>query len=208
MSETRAQKQEASAPEKVEDKLLRLLDADPDRANQRYQSLFQNLVKLFATRHCTDPENLAGETITRVYLALSNGLVIDLQLENFVFGVAKKILLEDYKRQRKAAVPLEELPAEQEPLTHPFDNNLDLPRWQQEIYHQCCQQCLQAFSEEQRNHLMLFYQGNREGEMKRQRKQLADQLGITTRALSSRMVRMREKLDFCIEACIKTQQNK
>jgi RNA polymerase sigma factor (sigma-70 family) len=208
MSETRAQKQEVAAPEAVEDKLLQLLDADPDRANQRYQSLFQNLVKLFATRHCADPENLAGETITRVYQALSTGLVINLQLENFVFGVAKRVLLEDYRRQRKVTVPLDELPAEREPFVNPLENNLDLPRWQQEICHQCCHQCLQVFSEEQRNHLILFYQGNREGEMKRQRKQLASQLGITPRALSSRMLRMREKLDLCIKNCVERRQDK
>src|SRR5262245_57641316 len=147
MSETPAQKQEVAAPEAVEDKLLQLLDADPGRANQRYQRLFQNLVKLFATRHCADPENLAGETITRVYQALSTGLLINLQLENFVFGVAMKALSEDYRRQRKATVPLAELPAEREPFVDPVDNNSDLPRWRQEICHQCCHQCLQVFSE-------------------------------------------------------------
>jgi hypothetical protein len=55
---------------------------------------------------------------------------------------------------------------------------------------------------------MLFYQGNREGEMKRQRKQLASQLGITPRALSSRMLRMREKLDLCIKNCVERRQDK
>src|SRR5262249_36931853 len=208
MSETRALKQEVLAPEAVEDRLLGLLDADPVRANRRYRHLFQQLVTLFTVRCCTDPENLASETITRVYYALSTGLEINAKVETFLFGVAKKILLEDYRRRRKATVPLDELPAARQPQVKPLENSPDVPKWEQDLSLQCCRHCLQAFSQEQRTQLILYYQGDQEGEMKRQRKQLAGQLGITTKALSSRMLRLREKLDLCINDCINRRQTK
>src|SRR5262249_44765086 len=108
----------------------------------------------------------------------------------------------------KADLPLEELPPGHEPHINPLDNPLDLPEWKQDLYHECLQRCLETLEEEQRDLLILFYQGNREGEMKQNRKQLALRLGTSTRALSSRILRLRGKLDLCIKACIERPKAK
>lgn len=202
MSETLFQKEGAVRENVAEDKLLPLFDSNPVRANDRYHRIFQKLVRFFAAQSCTDPEDLASETITRACRAVSTGLELTSQFETFLFGVAKNIAMEDYKRRRKADLPLEELPPGQEPYVDPPDNSLDLPKWKQDLYHECLQKCLQTLDEEKRGQLMLFYQGYQEGEMKSNRKQLAIRLGTNTKALSSRMLRLRGKLDQCIKACV------
>jgi RNA polymerase sigma factor (sigma-70 family) len=166
------------------------------------------LIRFFAARLCNDPEDLASETISRACRAISAGVELTSQFETFLFGVAKYIALEDYKRRQKTDLPLDELPPGHEPCIDPPDNTLELPKWKQDLYHECLEQCLQKLDKEQRDQLILFYQGNQEGEMKSNRKQLAAQLGTNIRALSSRMLRLRGKLDTCIKACVERHQAK
>ena len=206
MSETRFQKKEVVGEDAAEDKLLRLLDSNPARASDRYRRIFQKLVRFFTAQLCHDPEDLASETIIRVCRAISTGLELTSQFETFLFGVAKNIALEDLKRRQKADLPLEELPPEREPHVDPPDNLLDSPKWKQELYHECLQKCLETLDEGQRDQLILFYQGGQEGEMKKNRKQLAIRLGTNPRALSSRMLRLRGKLDLCIKACVERRK--
>lgn len=205
MSEAGVQRQEVVKREATADELLRWLDADPWRASQKYDRVFRKLVRFFAAQGCADSENLAGEALARTYQALSTGLELTAQLETFLFGVAKMILLEEHRRQRQAAIPLEALPAEQEPRVDPPSHLPGVPKWQQELYHACCEKCLHALGEAQCAQVLRFYEGRGEGEMKSNRKRLAAQLGINTRALSSRMLRVREKLEQCITACVNGQ---
>jgi DNA-directed RNA polymerase specialized sigma24 family protein len=188
-------------------KLLLLLDSDPDRASERYDRVYQKLIRFFAAQFCADPENLAGETIIRACDAISAGLTLTAQLETFLFGVARNVALEDHKRRRRADLPLEELPPRQEPRVDPCDPIQDLPEWKLEVYHDCLQKCLQGLDQEQREQVVLFYEGSEEGESKSIRKQLAIRLGTNTRALNSRMVRVRGKLDSCIRACVERKRS-
>jgi RNA polymerase sigma factor (sigma-70 family) len=201
MSETWLQEQRVVGADAAPERLLRLLDPNPARASERYDRIFQKLVRFFATQFCTDPEDLAGETIIRACRAVSAGLELTCQFETFLFGVAKNIALEDYRRRQKADLPLEELAPGKEPCVDPPDNALDLPKWKQDLYHECLELCLRTLDEDQRALLMQFYCGSQEGETKSNRKGMAIRLGTNTRALSSRMLRLRGKLDLCIKAC-------
>ena len=183
-------------------KLLRLLDSDPARAGERYRLTFQKLVRLFAAHLCRDPEDLAGETILRACRAIDGGLELTSQFETFLFGVAKNIALEDYKRRRKEHLPLEEMTAAHEPALDPLDDALGLPKWKQDLYHECLRRCLQNLDEQQRDELIQFYRGDQEGELKSNRKQLDLRLGTNTKALGSRMLRLRARLDLCIKECV------
>src|SRR5262249_18993623 len=147
---TRIQKEKVVGDGAAEDKLLHLFDTNPARASERYNRIFQKLIRFFAAQFCTDPEDLASETITRACRAISTGCELTSQIETFLFGVAKNIALEDYKRRQKADLPLEELPPGQEPHIDPPDKPLDLPKWKQDLYHECLQKCLQTLDEEQR----------------------------------------------------------
>ena len=202
MSERLRQEPAVFGDDVASDKLLRLLDSDPARAVERYRLTFQKLVKFFAAHLCRDPEDLAGETVIRACRAIAAGLELTSQVETFLFGVAKNIALEDYKRRRKEHLPLEELSPDQEPSFDPPDDALDLPKWKQDLYHECLRRCLQDLDEEQRDQLIQFYRGDQEGELKSNRKQLALRLGTNAKALGSRMLRLRVKLDLCIKECV------
>ena len=106
------------------------------------------------------------------------------------------------------ALALEAVSPGEEPRVDPGDRSLDLPKWKQDLYHECLAQCLETLDQEQRAQLLLFYQGRGEGERKRIRKQLAQRLGTNTRALSSRILRLRSKLDRCIKSCVERRRLK
>ena len=207
MSKTRVQKRGVVDPEPAYDQLLNLLGDTRVRAEERYDRLLQKLIRFFATQLCGDPEELASETITRACRAISSGLELTSRFETFLFGVAKNVALEDYRRRQKADLALEELPADREPRVHPTEDTVEPPRWKQDLYHECLQRCLETLEREQREQLILFYQGNHEGESKNNRRRLAISLGISTRALSSRMLRIREKLDQCIKVCVERKKS-
>src|SRR5689334_8976445 len=48
------------------EKLLVWLNADRDKAGQKYESIRQRLIYIFRQRGCSTPEDLADETIDRV----------------------------------------------------------------------------------------------------------------------------------------------
>jgi DNA-directed RNA polymerase specialized sigma24 family protein len=130
------------------------------------------------------------------------------EFETFLFGIAKNVALEDYRRRAKQVLTLEAVSPGEEPRVDPGDGSLDLPKWNQDLYHECLAQCLETLDQEQRAQLLLFYQGRGKGERKRIRKQLAQRLGTNTRALSSRILRLRSKLDRCIKSCVERRRLK
>jgi RNA polymerase sigma factor (sigma-70 family) len=206
MSEGTAHQRELIKDDTAQDQLLRLLDPDPQRASEQYHRIFQKLIRFFAAQFCTDPEDLASETIIRACRAISSGLKLTSQFETFIFGVAKNVALEEQRRHRKPLLPLEEIAPKDEPRFDPTENILELPNWKQDLYHKCLEKCLQTLDQQQRAWLFRFYQGDQEGEMKSNRKQLAVGLGISTKALSSRILRLREKLELCIKACVEQRE--
>ena len=58
------------------EQLLSVLDADRDRAGERYEVIRRKLLKFFEWRGCQRPDELADQTIDRVLEALAaSGLV-------------------------------------------------------------------------------------------------------------------------------------
>src|SRR5258707_5663204 len=77
------------------DTLLAWLDADRDRAGQKYESIRLRLIKIFTCRGCHEAEELADETINRVIARvdeIASGYRGDPAL--YFYGVSQRILLE------------------------------------------------------------------------------------------------------------------
>src|SRR5215831_13213906 len=87
-------RQEDLTPETFE-KLLEWLDRDRNRAGEKYEYIRMRLIKRFASRGCTEPEELADETLTRVAHKLKqiSGAYIG-NPASYCLGVANKIFLE------------------------------------------------------------------------------------------------------------------
>ncbi len=86
-------------------RLLDLLDASPVEAEKKLLALSERLVTYFRRRQCLEPEDMAAETIHRVVQRLSEGVAIDPGIEQFVFGVAKRVLMEGWRSARRKEIP-------------------------------------------------------------------------------------------------------
>jgi len=177
------------------DKLLDWLDADRERAGEKYEDIRHSLIKIFVWRGCDRAEDLADETINRV-MRKAGQFAETYQGDpaRYFYGVAKKVLLE-YKRKEFTLVsPLIIVNAaapEPEDVSDQEDSKFD-----------CLELCLQRLSQDDRDLIMLYYQKEKQAKVDF-RKELAEQIGIATNTLRVRAYRIRNFLLDCISKCLK-----
>jgi DNA-directed RNA polymerase specialized sigma24 family protein len=83
---------------------LGLFSADPEIAEREYADLRKRLVRFFQWNRTDDAEDLADETLFRVFRSLQEGRELSGSLQQYAHGIAKYVVKE--RRVRKA----EELP--------------------------------------------------------------------------------------------------
>lgn len=111
-------------------------------------------------------------------------------LRGYAYGIARLVLLERRRAPRFTAMDdVPELanrpsapPAGDDPLQH------------------CFERCLDTFEPESRAVLLGYYEGERQVKIANRRR-LAASLGISDNALRSRVQRLRERLEHCVQAC-------
>lgn len=168
------------------DKLLFWLNPDREKAGEIHEAIRFRLIKIFAKKGCFDAEDLADQTINVVASR------IDWLLANFVgnpalyfYGVARKIFQEHRN---------EKPPPEMPPL--------DPPDQELERMCICLDKCLDELDPDDRKLIMRYQEDDKQKRID-QRKQLADELGITRNALRVRIFHIRERLEKCVKACLK-----
>jgi DNA-directed RNA polymerase specialized sigma24 family protein len=167
------------------------LDLDRDRAGETYETLRRNLVQLFIWRGCRDPEADADETINRVIRKIDEGEEIR-DVIAYAHGVARRLLLEIFKKQEREQIGIDELPPlAAQPEGQDDDENGVL----------CLRRCLNRLPEESRQLIVLYYQGEKSVKIEN-RKRLAESLRITLNALRYRAFDLRQRLQGCIERCM------
>ncbi len=182
------------------DTLLAWLDADRDRAGQKYESIRLRLIKIFTCRGCHEAEELADETINRVIARvdeIASGYRGDPAL--YFYGVSHRILLE---YARKTHGPLTNVPADSAAValgTPPLVLTQDI-----EPEYQCLENCLERLPAEQRDLVVRYYQQERQAKIDH-RKLLATELGIAVNALRLRAHRIRLTLQRCVLDCMERQ---
>jgi DNA-directed RNA polymerase specialized sigma24 family protein len=173
------------------DQFLCLLDLDRDRAGESYETLRRNLIHLFIWRGCRDPETDADETINRVIRKIDEGEEVR-DVIAYAHGVARRLLLEIFKKQEREQIGIDELP----PLTAQPERQDD-----DENGVLCLRRCLNRLPEESRQLIVLYYQGEKSVKIEN-RKRLAESLRITLNALRYRAFDLRQRLQGCIERCM------
>jgi DNA-directed RNA polymerase specialized sigma24 family protein len=151
------------------DRLLTLLDPDPDKAAHSYLGLHFKLVKLFAWEGVLYAEALADETLNR--LAWTTTPVEDLPA--FVFGIARNVLRQHRRDQHRTGEP----PPSGEPIPEERMERLD--------------EALGELPPEERDLILGYYE---EGKPKAVRRDLCTQFGLSPNALRIRVCRIKEKL--------------
>jgi RNA polymerase sigma factor (sigma-70 family) len=171
---------------------LTCLDPDADRAGEKYESLRLTLTKFFDWRGAHFPEELADETINRVIRKIDEGQTVR-DIPTYCHGVARLVLLEKLKGPESRRADFEELPPAA--LVAPEPEEKDEKQ-------DCFEQCLKELPIESRQ-LILRYYGDEKREKINRRQAMAERLGIPLNALRSRAQRIRNRLEECVNGCMK-----
>ena len=173
------------------DKLLAAFGGDRESAGQKYLEIRSNLTRFFEWRGCSFPEDHADETINRMAKRVAEGEEI-LNHSGYAVGVARMLFLEISKgrqREQSALAEIGTMPAVYDPTD---DDESRLV---------CLKNCLQTLSPDNRDLILQYYQGDK-GEKIENRKKLLKRLGIPVNTLRMRTLRLREKLQSCVEECV------
>jgi DNA-directed RNA polymerase specialized sigma24 family protein len=175
--------------QEIFEQLLDWLDRDRNRAGVRYEKIRFQLIKIFMSRGCPVPEELADKTINRVARRLNDiaGTYTGDPAPYF-YGVAKMVYLE-YLRKKP------DLPS--------------LPSVQATGYDEekceCLRQCIAQLTPKNQELIMAYYgEGAKVNADKR--KKIAEQMGMEPNALWVRAHRIRERLRECVSECLKNKR--
>jgi DNA-directed RNA polymerase specialized sigma24 family protein len=186
------------------DILLACLDRDQERAGQKYENIRHSLITFFECRGSFSPEDHADDTINRVARRLAEGKQI--YVENpasYFYGVARNVLKEHWEAPDPASVPLESLPPLKELSDDPSRlHEQQLEQYQKEHRLDCLGHCLEGLASKDRELIAEYYKGETRVKIQN-RESLARKLGIPLNALRIRALRIREKLEDCVESCLK-----
>ena len=186
-----AARQKWTLTQEAFDRLLVALGGDRDSAAQKYLEIRSNLVRFFEWRGCSFPEDHADETINRIAKRVAEGEEI-LNYSGYAVGVARLLLLEINKGRQREQLALAEIGQASEVYEEKDDGEHRLV---------CLRSCLETLTTDNRALILQYYQGEK-GEKIQNRKKLMDQFGIPVNTLRMRALRLREKLQSCVEECV------
>jgi len=192
-SATAGPRQKWALTQEAWDGLLACLGQDRESAGEKYIEIRGNLTRFFEWRGCPFPEDHADETINRVAKRIAEGEEIR-NPSSYCVGVARMLLLEIAKGRAREQQALGEAAGSQ--LVMPDEDAAEGPI-------QCLRSCLQELPPDNRELIIEYYQGEK-GAKIQNRKRLTERFGVPVNTLRMRALRLREKLQACVEDCLRT----
>ena len=174
------------------DKMLACLDADRERAGEKYEQIRFSLVRFFQWRGCRFSEDHADETINRVARKLGQGEEFR-DIYTYTHGVARMVVMEVSKTAGREQSLAENL----QPTQPVLEDDGDLQERAE-----CLKPCLEGLPLESREMIVKYYQGER-GAKINNRQKLAEAFSVSPHVLRNRAFRLREKLQDCVDRCMK-----
>jgi DNA-directed RNA polymerase specialized sigma24 family protein len=176
-------------------RLLDHLDAERDRAGEKYEQLRRTLIRFFEWRGAPYPTEHADEALNRIGRKLVEGIEIK-NLSAYSYEVARLIFLETTKGADSKRLSLESV------NLHPATANLAEEVTNKELRLECLEDCLRAFPDESRELVLEYYRYEKRGQVDR-RRALAERFGLRRDALANRVQRLRDKLQYCVTTCLR-----
>ena len=164
------------------------LDADAEQAGSIYEKIRWRLIAILASRRCRVPEELADETIDRVarrVIDIRNTYVGDKAV--YFLGVMNNVHHEYLKRPALSGFALVNQDGEA-----------------RERAHSCLEKCLGKLAPNSRQTIERYYSEDKRAKVDL-RKRIAQEFGISINTLRLRALRIREKLQLCIDQCLETE---
>jgi len=170
------------------DRLLSWLDPDADRAGLIYEKIRWRLIAILASRGCPIPEELADETIDRVARRLADireKYIGDPAI--YFLGVMNNVHHEFLRRPVLSRLPERDQDPEAKEKTYA-----------------CLERCLAKLTANSRQTIERYYAADKQAKIDL-RKRIATEFGITASTLRLRALRIREKLQACIDQCLQIE---
>jgi DNA-directed RNA polymerase specialized sigma24 family protein len=171
--------------------LLQWLDPDRERAAEKYETIRNGLIKLFASRGFGNPEQLADDTFDRVASKVAH--LVETYVGNptaYFFRVARAVMMEGLKRSAHDLMSVGIVGGE---------NVSD------QTYH-CLERCLDQLSEANRDLILQYYTSESQSKVTK-RVELAQRLGVSSNALRLRVHKIRQALEKCVRSCVQDEKN-
>jgi DNA-directed RNA polymerase specialized sigma24 family protein len=172
------------------DRLLLWLDPNPERAGELYEKIRWRLIAILASRGCRIPEELADEIIDRVARRVADieaTYVGDKSL--YFLGVMNNVHHEYLKRPRLSE------------LSPPEDSAV------KEQTYVCLDKCVARLAPHAREIIEHYYAADKRAKINL-RKRIAAAFGISNSNLRLRALRIRTKLQTCIEQCLEVSETR
>jgi DNA-directed RNA polymerase specialized sigma24 family protein len=167
--------------------LLRWLDSDYEKAAEKYETIRNLLIKVFASRGFDNPEDLADDTVDRV--ASRAAELIEKYVGDpvtYFYGVARAVMLGALRHPAHDLIP----------AAIAGDESVS------DQAYGCLEKCLEQLSDTNRDLILQYYAFEKENKLDN-RKELAQSLGISPNALRLRVHRIRQGLENCVRSCLK-----
>ncbi len=167
------------------DGLLDALHADRATASDEYERMRQRLIRFFSIQQTRVPEDLADEAFNRIARRIAEGEQIR-NAQQYLSGVARVLLLEErYKRRREEQV-----------MRMVANAGRDTPS--DDALPGALEACLATLPARSRELLQKYYSAEGRARIAA-RQQMADQMGMELNALRNRALRLRDRLEECIQ---------
>lgn len=177
-------------------KLFERLDVDSNLAGEKYEELRLKLVKCFVWRKVSEShaDTLADMTIDRVAKKLGEGVEIE-NINAYANEVSRYVFLEYTRKNKEDATDDEMMPIQAVEPEIPVEPNQRL---------ECLRKCMREVADDEGRKLIIGYYDTEAGDkLKEIRKQLAEKLGIEMNYLKQKALRLRKKLEDCINDCVR-----
>lgn len=175
-------------------RLLDHLDTDRERAGERYEDLRRALLRFFEWRRAPFPEEHTDQALDRVARKLAEGEEIR-NVGAYCYTVARLVLLEALKGPDSRRVEIE--PAGIAATTDAIGE-----AQAKEKRLSCLDHCLERLPVESRELIVEYYREDKRERIDA-RRALAERLGVKGEALANRAQRVRDKLESCVNTCLK-----
>jgi len=171
-------------------RLLARLGVDEERAAIEYERLRRTLVRFFDWRGVWPADEYADQVLDRLARKLDETPVDDVW--NYAHGIARLLLLEHQRRPTMLSIETAGDPAAwPAPLASGDDERL----------FDCFDRCLGELPADSRSLMLRYYEGERSNKISNRRR-LAAALAVSESALRSRVQRLRDRLEQCIQECV------
>ena len=184
-------------------RLLRWLDDGSDSGGERYLEMQRRLTAYFSRKNCLCSDELADETLNRIARKLDEkGTITEVSALHYCYIVAKFVFLENIRSVKPIQTGAAELLNSDSATRRAAGaSEIGIEDLREKTFG-CLEKCLGQLSANDRELILEYYRGEQRAKIER-RAELTTRLGITMNALSIRACRIRNKLEACVNKCIR-----